>query len=75
MGWQAGGDEVAQNLEHLYLDWLTIFGTLDPGAFMLPNDGGWRRTNHIADYAGVIAFVELLRAGSTLEGDLFCRQV
>lgn len=67
--------KAAQALEHLYLAWLTIFGNLDPGALVLPNDGGWRRADHIADYVGIIAFIKLLRGGSTLEGDLLCREV
>lgn len=71
---QAEGEEVAQALGHIYLDWLTVFGDLDPGAFMLPNDGGRRRADHIADNVGVVTFVELLWAGSALEGDLFCRK-
>ncbi len=67
--------KVAQALEHFYLDWLTIFGNLDLGALMLPNDSGWRWTDHIADYVSIITFIEFLWAGSILEGDLFCREM
>lgn len=42
---------------------------------MLPNDGRRRRADHITDDVGVVAFVELLGAGSVLEGDLFCEEV
>lgn len=58
-----------------YLNWLTVFGSLDLGALMLPNDGWWWGTGHIADDVSVIAFVELLRAGSTLKRDLFCVKI
>lgn len=53
---------------------LTVFGDLDPGALVLPDDGGRRRADHVADDVGVVALVELLRAGGGLEGDLFCRE-
>lgn len=72
MGWPAGGEKAAQALENVYLNWLTVFGDLDLGALVLPNDGGGRWTGHITNDVSIIAFVELLRAGSTLEGDLFC---
>lgn len=41
MRWQNGNEKVAQAVQHFYLDWLTVFGNLDLGALMLPNDGGW----------------------------------
>lgn len=51
---------------------LTIFGELDREAFVFPNDGGRRRTDDVTDDVGVVAFVELLRAWSVLEGDFLC---
>lgn len=42
MGWPAGGEKAAQALENVYLNWLTVFGDLDLGALVLPNDGGGR---------------------------------
>lgn len=55
--------------------WLTVFGQQDPGALMLPADCGRRGTDHVADDASVVAFVELLRAGGALEGDPFCVEI
>lgn len=40
---------------------------------MLPDDAGGRGTDNVADDVGVVALVELLRAGDMLEGDLLCR--
>lgn len=74
MGWQAGGEKVAQALEQFHLNWLTIFFKLDLLALMFPIDGGWWWTGHIADYVSIIAFIEFLWAGSILEGDFFCRK-
>lgn len=37
-GGRAGGEKA----ENFYLNWLTVFGNLDLGALMLPNDGGGR---------------------------------
>lgn len=51
---------------------LTIFGELDREAFVFPNDGGRRRTDDVTDDVGVVAFIELLRAWSVLEGDFLC---
>lgn len=51
---------------------LTIFGELDREAFVFPNDGGRWRTDDVTDDVGVVAFIELLRAWSVLEGDFLC---
>lgn len=53
---------------------LTVFGVLDDEAFIFPNDGGRRRTDDVTDDVRFFAFVELLRAGGVLEGDLLCRR-
>lgn len=57
------------------MNWLTVFVKLDLGALILPNDGRRWRADHITNDVSVVAFVELLGAGSALEGDLFCEEV
>lgn len=55
-----------------FLNRLTIFGRLDLGALVLPNNSGWWWTDNITDYVSILTLDELLRVGSTLERDLFC---
>lgn len=58
-----------------YLNGLTVFGRLDDGALMPPDDGGGRGADHVADNDGVPSFVELLRGGSALKSDFFCGDI
>lgn len=75
MGWENGNEKVVQALEHFYFDQLTVFGNLDPGALVLPNDGGWRRADHVADDISIVTFVELLWARGVFECNFFCREL
>lgn len=72
---RAGGEKAALVLKQFCSKRLTIFGGLEFGALVLPNDGGRRRADHVADDVGVVALVELLWTRRTLEGDLFCWEV
>lgn len=77
LGWR-GGLEVGKQVKHgrkFYFNRLTIFGTLDPGALVLPNDGGGRRTDDVTHNVGIITLVELLRTGRITEADLLCREI
>lgn len=82
--WLHGGSEVRKQLKWrssffffsfgLLFNLLTIFGRLDPGAFVLPKNGWWWRTDNITNYVSVVALVEFLQSGRSLECDFFCRE-
>lgn len=61
-------------LEPFHLEPLTVLLRLDLGAFVLPHDHGRWGARNLAHDVGVVAFIELLRARSFLEGDLLCGQ-
>lgn len=50
---------------------LTILFQDDIPAFVLPDDGGGQRADHVAHDHSIVPLLELLRGGSVLEHQLF----
>ena len=68
-----GGGTEQPTLTRRLVNPLTIFGDLDLGSFVFPDDAGGRRADHVTDNVGIVALVELLRGRGAVEGNLLCR--